>query len=218
MNEFSYVSCQDENLQITNEDSKICFDNKKILIIAKRCTAKSLLCAGILDLINKDQINKFNIICPTEKVSPFYSYKYDCEISYKLSDLNLSSEIKNIDNEKAILVLDDCIPLKFINFNAINELCTQYNLTLIIVLQYPFFSKEIVNMFDYVFISHINYLSTRDKIYKSISTALTKKEFNDALINMPPFNFMMFSNNVICNNEITVEPKITKLNSFVIEI
>ena len=124
--------------------------NKTISVVAKRNSGKSIL---IRYLVNnqKHLFQKIFVICPTEKINPFYNTitKEDCifdqwneswieELIESMTKINANKSTK--ERKNVLLILDDC--MSDIDFNQsknIKKIYTRgrhFNLSIITTCQY----------------------------------------------------------------------------------
>jgi GTPase SAR1 family protein len=175
--------------------AKINFNNKKILIIGRRGTGKSSLCEAIIKkVIDNGAPNKAIIISPTEKNSKFYTDKFYCDVRYRLG--NIDDIIYDMQDRRSLLVIDDSLNSIKLDKKVYESLeymiCEMDNLTLVATVQYAFFTRELLTLFDYIFIGSDDYVTNIKKMYDNIPTGIESfLDFNRMMMGLPNFNFLM---------------------------
>ena len=170
-----------------------------ILIIGKRGFGKSLIIKNLIKHYNeKYNITKCVVISQTEKFNKFYGNFIDGKIYDELND-NLINNIINyqkMNMDDLLIIIDDSIKHKF-RSNVFNDMIINgrhYNITLIMALQYSFFSPEIRMNIDHIFLSNDEIISSRKKLYEHYCGCFsTFKKFNDAFNKLNNFNFMFIN-------------------------
>jgi len=148
--------------------------NSTIVIIAYRGhehITKPLINTTLSHLYETNKINECIIISPTEKYDSLY--KNMASNIYRSYDTKILHEI--VENQKqqpsnhVAIVLDNCLGSNWKKDTILTEIICNgrnYNITLIIVAQYPpSFSPEIRDNIDYTFITYNNYPANVTKIF-----------------------------------------------------
>ena len=197
--------------------------NSNINIIGKRGSGKTWMIIYLLYHLQKNnQIDECVIISPTEKCNPFYTnyvngkiyYKFDENILINLIVLQVMRQCKN----HVVLVLDDCFraPLKNIpSLTNIFNTIGQYNITVIWIMQYPYYLKDFKKKFNYTFLLSDDFISNINRLYRHYA----KKIFPNEYIFRKVFQEMTKDHNAMCimnNNDKqdkTIFELITKLEA-----
>ena len=189
--------------------------NKTISVVAKRNSGKSIL---IRYLINKQKhlFSKIFVICPTEKINPFYDKitKEDCifdewnenwveqliETLTKINTHKPLSERKNV-----LLILDDC--MSDINYNSSKSMKLIYtrgrhfNLSIIATCQYLNSLPKICRSnCDLIITGQMN-LSSIEMMANEYCSNLDKREFVRIFNrSTKDYNFLVINNNSVKEN------------------
>jgi hypothetical protein len=163
------------------------FMHKKCLVVSKRGSGKSWLCAGIVKKGGVDR--EILIVSPTEKYTKFWGTQLPN------ADIRYSLELGNIDDKKSLIVLDDCFSSK--NNKDVDEflgkLLSRKNVSVIVIQQFLLLDKHLVAMFDYVFIGKEDFISSNRRIYERIpNTYSTFELFRSAIQSLEPYYFLMW--------------------------
>ncbi|AYV76234.1 MAG: P-loop NTPase domain protein [Terrestrivirus sp.] len=206
MNSQIITSISSGNLSAMNYD----FSKKKILIIAKRGSGKSFFTNEIIKLINQtspiDMQNTI-VVSPTERMNKFYSDKFNCEILYDV--INLSTVM-----DKKFIILDDCLHRNIRNTQEYENLADliKTDITLIVCLQYPYFDRYLMGLFDYILLGQEDFLSSKKKIYERIYIDSSFDEFNTMMKNLQPYHWLLVDNRIskemYANKEIKKQEKL----------
>ena len=189
--------------------------NKTISVVAKRNSGKSIL---IRYLINKQKhlFSKIFVICPTEKINPFYNTitQEDCifdewnenwveEFINSLTKINTHQPLSQRKN--VLLILDDC--MSDINYNTskcMKQIYTRgrhFNLSIIATCQYLNSLPKICrNNCDLIITGQMN-LSSIEMLANEYCSNLEKKEFIK-LFNRTTkdYGFLVINNNSVKEN------------------
>jgi hypothetical protein len=187
--------------------------NKITILIAKRCSGKSILLKKLVNDVKND-FDKIFVICPTENVNNFYkksgiveqnyifdnySEKFGEALIKKMTEVNKdknSNELKHV-----LLILDDCIAdvnlrtspsLKklFVRGRhiAVSIICTSQNLTSLSPLER--------NNSDFILTGQLNASSLDCLIEDFLPSCISKKDFinyySKAVLN---YGFLILNNN-----------------------
>ena len=190
--------------------------NSTISVVAKRNSGKSIL---IRYLVNsqKHLFHKIFVICPTERISPFYNTitKDDCifdqwneawvnELIDSLTKINSNKSTK--ERKHVLLILDDC--MSDIDFNqsmAIKKIHTKgrhFNLGIINTCQYMNSLPKICRSNCDLMITGQMNLCSIEMMASEYSCNLEKKEFI-SLYNRctKDYNFLVINNNSVKEND-----------------
>lgn len=189
--------------------------NKTISVVAKRNSGKSIL---IRYLINKQKhlFSKIFVICPTEKINPFYNQitKEDCifdewnenwveELIETLTKINTHKPLS--ERKNVLLILDDC--MSDINYNSSKSMKLIYtrgrhfNLSIIATCQYLNSLPKICRSnCDLIITGQMN-LSSIEMMANEYCSNLDKSEFIK-LFNRSTkdYNFLVINNNSVKEN------------------
>ena len=189
--------------------------NKTISVVAKRNSGKSIL---IRYLINKQKhlFSKIFVICPTEKINPFYDKitKEDCifdewneswveELIESLTKINTHKPLS--ERKNVLLILDDC--MSDINYNSSKSMKLIYtrgrhfNLSIIATCQYLNSLPKICRSnCDLIITGQMN-LSSIEMMANEYCSNLDKSEFIK-LFNRSTkdYNFLVINNNSVKEN------------------
>ena len=186
--------------------------NSTISVVAKRNSGKSLL---IRYLVNsqKHLFSKIFVICPTEKINPFYNEitNEDCifdewkeawanELIETMTKTNANKPEK--ERKNVLLILDDC--MSDIDFNqsaALKKIYTKgrhFNLGLIAICQYLNTLPKICRSNCDILISGQMNLCSIEMLASEYCSNLQKKEFI-ALFNRctKDYGFLVVNNNSV---------------------
>ena len=189
--------------------------NKTISVVAKRNSGKSIL---IRYLINKQKhlFSKIFVICPTEKINPFYNTitQEDCifdewnenwveEFINSLTKINTHQPLSQRKN--VLLILDDC--MSDINYNGsrcMKQIYTRgrhFNLSIIATCQYLNSLPKICRSnCDLIITGQMN-LSSIEMLANEYCSNLEKKSFV-SLFNRTTkdYGFLVINNNSVKEN------------------
>ena len=189
--------------------------NSTISVVAKRNSGKSIL---VRYLINKQKhlFSKIFVICPTEKINPFYNTitQEDCifdewnenwveELINSLTKINTHQPLSQRKN--VLLILDDC--MSDINYNGsrcMKQIYTRgrhFNLSIIATCQYLNSLPKICRSnCDLIITGQMN-LSSIEMLSKEYCSNLEKKEFI-SLFNRTTkdYGFLVINNNSVKEN------------------
>ena len=189
--------------------------NKTISVVAKRNSGKSIL---IRYLINKQKhlFSKIFVICPTEKINPFYNQitNEDCifdewnenwveELIETLTKINTHKPLS--ERKNVLLILDDC--MSDINYNSSKSMKLIYtrgrhfNLSIIATCQYLNSLPKICRSnCDLIITGQMN-LSSIEMMANEYCSNLDKSEFIK-LFNRSTkdYNFLVINNNSVKEN------------------
>ena len=189
--------------------------NKTISVVAKRNSGKSIL---IRYLINKQKhlFSKIFVICPTEKINPFYDKitKEDCifdewneswveELIQSLTKINTNQSLS--ERKNVLLILDDC--MSDINYNSSKSMKLIYtrgrhfNLSIIATCQYLNSLPKICRAnCDLIITGQMN-ISSIEMLANEYCSNLDKREFIK-LFNRTTkdYGFLVINNNSVKEN------------------
>ena len=189
--------------------------NSTISVVAKRNSGKSIL---VRYLINKQKhlFSKIFVICPTEKINPFYNTitQEDCifdewnenwveELINSLTKINTHQPLSQRKN--VLLILDDC--MSDINYNGsrcMKQIYTRgrhFNLSIIATCQYLNSLPKICRSnCDLIITGQMN-LSSIEMLSNEYCSNLEKKEFI-SLFNRTTkdYGFLVINNNSVKEN------------------
>ena len=189
--------------------------NKTISVVAKRNSGKSIL---IRYLINKQKhlFSKIFVICPTEKINPFYDQitNEDCifdewnenwveQLIESLTKINTHKPLS--ERKNVLLILDDC--MSDINYNSSKSMKLIYtrgrhfNLSIIATCQYLNSLPKICRSnCDLIITGQMN-LSSIEMMANEYCSNLDKSEFIK-LFNRSTkdYNFLVINNNSVKEN------------------
>ena len=189
--------------------------NKTISVVAKRNSGKSIL---IRYMINKQKhlFSKIFVICPTEKINPFYNQitNEDCifdewneswveELIETLTKINTHKPLS--ERKNVLLILDDC--MSDINYNSSKSMKLIYtrgrhfNLSIIATCQYLNSLPKICRSnCDLIITGQMN-LSSIEMMANEYCSNLDKSEFIK-LFNRSTkdYNFLVINNNSVKEN------------------
>ena len=189
--------------------------NKTISVVAKRNSGKSIL---IRYLINKQKhlFTKIFVICPTEKINPFYDKitKEDCifdewneswveELIESLTKINTHKPLS--ERKNVLLILDDC--MSDINYNSSKSMKLIYtrgrhfNLSIIATCQYLNSLPKICRSnCDLIITGQMN-LSSIEMMANEYCSNLDKREFVRIFNrSTKDYNFLVINNNSVKEN------------------
>ena len=190
--------------------------NSTISVVAKRNSGKSCL---IRYLVNsqKHLFQKIFVICPTEKINPFYNTitKDDCifdqwneawieELIESMTKINANKS--TTERKHVLLILDDC--MSDIDFNQsknIKKIYTRgrhFNLSIITTCQYMNSLPKICRSNCDIMITGQMNLSSIEMMASEYSCNLEKKDFI-SLYNRctKDYNFLVINNNSVKEND-----------------
>lgn len=160
--------------------------NSTILLIGGRGSGKSRICRDIIDKLRDIPVGA--IICPTEKVDPFFSKffpdtyihdKYTPELISKIQERQQIMVDKLEEKKKQgkkfdpriLVIMDDCLSSKnsWVRDEKFMDLLyngRHYNITFILTIQYPVGIPPDIRMnFDYIFLMRTDQVSNKKKIF-----------------------------------------------------
>ena len=190
--------------------------NKTISVVAKRNSGKSVL---IRYLVNQQKklFSKIFVICPTEKINPFYNIitRNDCifdewkehwaeELIEKMTNINANKNLKKRKN--VLIILDDCMSdIDFNQSKALKKIYTRgrhFNLSIIATCQYLNTLPKICRSNCDILISGQMNLCSIEMLANEYCCNLSKKEFI-LLFNRSTkdYGFLVVNNNSVKEND-----------------
>ena len=190
--------------------------NKTISVVAKRNSGKSVL---IRYLVNQQKklFSKIFVICPTEKINPFYNKitRNDCifdewkehwaeELIEKMTNINANKNLKKRKN--VLIILDDCMSdIDFNQCKALKKIHTRgrhFNLSIIATCQYLNTLPKICRSNCDILISGQMNLCSIEMLANEYCCNLSKKEFI-LLFNRSTkdYGFLVVNNNSVKEND-----------------
>ena len=139
----------------------------KICIVGTRSAGKTSQVKQIINHFN--DIDEGLIFCPREQFHPEYKYfvRENIKINFKYDDQIINDFLKQKSKKRRLLVLDDAVRFSERPLHLINILHNQYNILLIITMQYPLnFGLDRQFLFDYVILLRRHYVHLLKKIHE----------------------------------------------------
>jgi hypothetical protein len=166
--------------------------NNKFLMIGKRSTGKTTLADKLIENMGKD--NDINIVsskshCPDNPTVNFH-YRFDEELVDYISS-------KCCTDKNITLILDDClIQLIESKYKLLEILLDITNLTLIVIIQYPFHRFDsLVNKFDYLLLLSDKMMNTQIfNLVKQITFMTRYDNFNIVMDMLDTYQFLRINN------------------------